>query len=219
MHLVATVRTAVEAGATIDHGVLGIGPKDLRGSIFRAKEANLIVFVVDASGSMAARDRLSAVTGAIHSLLTDAYRRRDKVAVVSVRGSSPEILLPPTASVDVAHRRLSAVTTGGRTPLVEGIALTEELVRREIRREPGRPAIVVVMTDGRATGADARTRLRTAAHRLGSIDQVSTVVIDCENQGRVRLGMAGELADYLGGACIRLEHLHADALAGVIRAL
>lgn len=217
--MVATIRTAVEAGATVDAGLLRISPADLQGAVFRAKESNLIVFVVDASGSMAARDRLAAVTGAIHSLLTDAYRRRDKVAVISVRGTAPEVIVPPTGSVEVAHKLLAKVTTGGRTPLAEGILLTDELIAREVRREPGRPAIIVVLTDGRATGADARTRLASAAAMVAGRDQVSTVVIDCETSGRLRLGMARDLAENLKGECIRLEQLNADAVAGVIRAL
>lgn len=91
-------------------------PEDLRGSLRRGMESNLIVFVVDASGSMAARDRLSAVSGAVVSMLQDAYRRRDKVAVVSVRGAQPEVLLPPTGSVEVAVKRMEGAPTGGRTP-------------------------------------------------------------------------------------------------------
>ena len=147
------------------------------------------------------------------------YRRRDKVAVISVRGTAPEVIVPPTGSVEVAHKLLAKVTTGGRTPLAEGILLTDELIARELRREPGRPAIVVVLTDGRATGADARTRLASAAAMVAGRDQVSTVVIDCETSGRLRLGMARDLAENLKGECIRLEQLNADAVAGVIRAL
>lgn len=71
----------------------------MRGSIRRGSEANLVVFLVDASGSMAARDRLSAVTGAIMSMLTDAYQRRDKVAVITIHGSEATVVLPPTRSI------------------------------------------------------------------------------------------------------------------------
>ncbi|MFC2549533.1 MAG: VWA domain-containing protein, partial [Corynebacterium matruchotii] len=138
LHIIGTLWAAADRGVRLENGRVEFQPEDLRGAKRRGKESNLIVFVVDASGSMAARDRLAAVTGAVHSLLGDAYQRRDRVAVISVRGRQPEILLPPTGSIDVARRRLEDVKTGGRTPLPEGLKLAADLIEREHRREPGR---------------------------------------------------------------------------------
>ncbi|MDN5698438.1 MAG: VWA domain-containing protein, partial [Rubrobacter sp.] len=117
--MAATLRAAAphqsERGRS-GHGLI-IRDTDLREKVREGREGNLILFVVDASGSMAARSRMSAVKGAALSLLTDAYQRRDKVALVSFRGGSAETLLPPTASVDLAGPRLEELPTGGRTPL------------------------------------------------------------------------------------------------------
>ena len=193
----------------MENGRVEFQPEDLRGAKRRGKESNLIVFVVDASGSMAARDRLAAVTGAVHSLLGDAYQRRDRVAVISVRGRQPEILLPPTDSIDVA----------GRTPLPEGLKLAADLIEREHRREPGRRAILVILSDGKATGVNGLTNLRMVAHDIAQRGLAGSVVIDCENQSRIRLGLALELAKNLGAPCISMTELNAESVTGVINAI
>ncbi len=182
LHLTSTVFAAAESqvarGRTA--GRLRLAPADLRGAIREGREGNLIVFVVDASGSMAARDRLSAVTGAVVSLLRDAYQRRDKVAVITVRGREAELVLPPTSSVDIAVRRLQSMRTGGKSPLAEGFLRAREVVLRERLRDPQRRALVVTLTDGRATGGkDALHRARVAAHLLADAS-VASIVVDCE---------------------------------------
>ncbi|MDV6207991.1 magnesium chelatase subunit D family protein [Rhodococcus erythropolis] len=219
LHLTSTVFAAAESqvarGRTA--GRLRLAPADLRGAIREGREGNLIVFVVDASGSMAARDRLSAVTGAVVSLLRDAYQRRDKVAVITVRGREAELVLPPTSSVDIAVRRLQSMRTGGKSPLAEGFLRAREVVLRERLRDPQRRALVVTLTDGRATGGkDALHRARVAAHLLADAC-VASIVVDCET-GLVRLGLAAELARELRGGYVRLAELSAQQVAGVVRA-
>ncbi|MDI9914612.1 magnesium chelatase subunit D family protein [Rhodococcus sp. IEGM 1379] len=219
LHLTSTVFAAAESqvarGRTA--GRLRLAPTDLRGAIREGREGNLIVFVVDASGSMSARDRLSAVTGAVVSLLRDAYQRRDKVAVITVRGREADIVLPPTSSVDIAVRRLQSMRTGGKSPLAEGFLRAREVVLRERLRDPQRRALVVALTDGRATGGkDALHRARVAAHLLADAS-VSSIMVDCET-GLVRLGLAAELARELRGGCVRLTELSAQQVAGVVRA-
>ena len=219
LHLTSTVFAAAESqvarGRTA--GRLRLAPADLRGAIREGREGNLIVFVVDASGSMAARDRLSAVTGAVVSLLRDAYQRRDKVAVITVRGREAELVLPPTSSVDIAVRRLQSMRTGGKSPLAEGFLRAREVVLRERLRDPQRRALVVTLTDGRATGGkDALHRARVAAHLLADAS-VASIVVDCET-GLVRLGLAAELARELRGGYVRLAELSAQQVAGVVRA-
>ena len=143
------------------------------------RESNLVLFCVDASGSMAARTRMEQVKTAILSLLLDAYRRRDTVGLVTFRGSGAEVALPPTSSVDIAATRLAQLPAGGRTPLAEGLLEAAEVVRRERVRDPRRRALVVVVTDGRAThGRDALARSRAAAAGLASLGATS-VVVDC----------------------------------------
>lgn len=219
LHLLGTVFAAAphQRSRGRDGGPLRLAADDLRGAYREGREGNLIVFVVDASGSMAARDRLSAVTGAVVTLLRDAYQRRDKVAVVTVRGADAELVLPPTSSVDIAVRRLSGMRTGGKTPLAAGLLKAREVVRRERVRDPRRRSMLVLLTDGRATGgADPVPRARAAASLLAK-DAVTSVVVDCE-RGMIRLGLAAELARDLRGGYLRLAELTGDSVADVVRA-
>lgn len=213
LHLFATLLSAAErAGA----GPLRPRPDDVRRAVREGREGNLVIFVVDASGSMAARDRMSAVSGAALSLLRDAYQRRDKVAVITFRQQEARLLLPPTSSAHIAGRRLARFDTGGKTPLAEGLLAARELIVREKARDRARRSLVVVLTDGRATaGPDPLGRTRTAAARLVA-EGTAAVVVDCETSF-VRLGLAGQLARQLGAPAIRLEQLHADSLTRAVR--
>ncbi|WP_054814422.1 VWA domain-containing protein [Nocardia arizonensis] len=219
LHLLGTVFAAaphqVRRGRST--GPLELAAEDLRGAYREGREGNLVVFLVDASGSMAARDRLSAVTGAVVTLLRDAYQRRDKVAVITMRGAEAELVLPPTSSIDIAVRRLADLRTGGKTPLAAGLLKAREVVRRERVRDPRRRPMLVLLTDGRATGGvDPLPRARAAAALLAR-DTVTAMVVDCE-RGVVRLGLAAELARELRGGCVRLAELTGDAVAGIVRA-
>jgi magnesium chelatase subunit D len=191
-------------------------PDDVRRAIREGREGNLVIFVVDASGSMAARDRMSAVSGATLSLLRDAYQRRDKVAVITFRRQDAQLLLPPTSSVHIASRRLARFDTGGKTPLAQGLLAARDVVVREKSRDRARRSLVVVLTDGRATGGpDPLGRARSAAALLVA-EGAAAVVVDCETS-HVRLGLAEQLAGYLGAPAVRLTQLRADALTDVVR--
>ncbi|KZS53488.1 magnesium chelatase subunit D family protein [Mycobacterium ostraviense] len=214
LHLFATVLSAAEHASGV--GPLRLRPDDVRRAVREGREGNLVIFVVDASGSMAARDRMAAVSGATMSLLRDAYQRRDKVAVITFRQHEAGLLLPPTSSAHIAGRRLARFDTGGKTPLAEGLLAARELVVREKARDLARRALVVVLTDGRATsGPDPLGRSRIAAARLAA-EGVAAVVVDCETS-YVRLGLAGQLARQLGAPAVRLEQLHADHLTRAVR--
>lgn len=218
LHLAATVRAAAphqRARGRSGPGLV-IRRDDLRQATREGREGNLVLFVVDASGSMAARQRMGAVKGAVLSLLLDAYQRRDKVGLVTFRGSAAEVALPPTSSVDAAAARLESLPTGGRTPLAAGLVKAHEVLRVERLRDPARRALVVVVTDGRATGGPDPVALAQRAARLFAAEQIASVVVDCES-GPVRLGLAGRLADELGGTAVTLDALRADAIAGLVR--
>lgn len=216
LHLFATLLTAAED--TDRAGPLRLRSGHLRRAVREGREGNLVIFVVDASGSMAARDRMAAVTGATMSLLRDAYQRRDKVAVITFRQQDARILLPPTSSAHIAGRRLSRFDTGGKTPLAEGLLAARGLVIREKVRDRARRPLVVVLTDGRATaGLDPLGRSRIAAARLVA-EGAAAVVVDCETS-YVRLGLAGQLARQLGAPAIRLEQLRADHLTQAVRSV
>ena len=191
-------------------------PEDVRHAVREGREGNLVIFVVDASGSMAARDRMSAVSGAALSLLRDAYQRRDKVAVITFRQADARVLLPPTSSVYIASRRLARFDTGGKTPLAQGLMAARDVVVREKARDRARRSLVVVLTDGRATGGpDPLGRARQAAARLVA-EGSAAVVVDCETS-YVRLGLAEQLARQLGAPAVHLAQLRADSLTDVVR--
>ncbi|GAA5040699.1 putative cobaltochelatase [Streptomyces siamensis] len=235
LHLAATVRAAAphqRARGRSGRGLV-VRRDDLRQATREGREGNLVLFVVDASGSMAARQRMSAVKGAVLSLLLDAYQRRDKVGLVTFRGSAAEVALPPTSSVDAAAARLESLPTGGRTPLAAGLLRAHEVLRVERLRDAARRPLVVLVTDGRATdGGAARSAsgrgagratggtepvaLAGRAARLFAADKIASVVVDCET-GPVRLGLAGQLAGELAGTAVTLDELRADSIAGLVR--
>ncbi|MGR7025085.1 putative cobaltochelatase [Geodermatophilus sp. URMC 62] len=222
LHLADTVLAA--APHQVARGRTGPGLRvareDLRQATLEGREGNLVLFVVDASGSMGSRSRMGAVKGAVLSLLLDAYQRRDKVGLVTFRGGDAELALPPTWSVEAAAARLRTLPTGGRTPLAAGLRRAAEVLRVERVRDPQRRALLVVVTDGRATGArgsDALGAAHTAARRLAG-EGTAAVVVDCES-GPVRLGLAGVLGSHLGAQTLRLEELAAETLAGTVRAV
>jgi magnesium chelatase subunit D len=213
IHVFGTLLAA--AGRQRRPGRLRPGPDDVRRAIREGREGNLVIFVVDASGSMAARDRMSAVSGATLSLLRDAYQRRDKVAVITFRQQDAQLLLPPTSSVHIAGRRLARFDTGGKTPLAQALLAARDVVVREKARDRARRSLVVVLTDGRATGGpDPLGRARVAAARLVA-EGAAAIVVDCETS-HVRLGLAEQLAGYLGAPAVRLAHLRADTLTALV---
>lgn len=192
--LAATLRAAARRGAD------RIARPDLREHVRAGREGNLVVFCVDASGSMGARRRMAAVKGAILGLLLDAYQRRDRVALVTFRGAEATLNLPPTSSVEQAAAQLAVLPTGGGTPLAAGLTRTAELIATERRRHPEQRALALVVTDARARETTAQ-----AAHRLGTVAD-GVVVFDAE-EGAVRLGLAQRLADDAGARLLPLAAL------------
>jgi magnesium chelatase subunit D len=218
IHLLATLRAAAphqqDRGRTA--GPVRLASPDLRRVVTEGRESNLVLLVVDASGSMAARRRMSAVKTAVLSLLLDAYQRRDKVGLVTFRGSAAELALPPTSSVEVAARRLDALPCGGRTPLAEGLLCAADTLRRERMRDPRRRPLLVLVTDGRATsGPDALGRSRQAADLVRRTG-VSSVLLDCET-GRYTMDLARTLSDHLGGQYARVDDLGAELITSAVQ--
>ena len=212
--LAATIRAAAarqkERGR--DRSGILVRQQDLREKVREGREGNLILFVVDASGSMAARRRMGAVKGAVLSLLTDAYQRRDKVGLISFRGEGAQVLLPPTASVELAASRLEELPTGGRTPLAAGLEKAAEVLARERLRDAERRPLLVLLTDGRITAGPGPHRAAAGLRAMG----IASVVVDTE-EGYVRLAMAGEIASSLGAQYLRLEALRTDPLVQLVQ--
>ena len=209
-----------------------IEPWDVRDKVRETKTGSLILFVVDASGSMGAQRRMVAVKGAILSLLLDAYQRRDRVGLVAFRATSAQVVLPPTSSVDLAHSLLSEMPTGGRTPLSRGLLLAMEVIEAERQKDRNVLPLLVVMTDGRANvamgsagaapelAAEGGTSLPIAEARAMAAaikeQHISSVVVDTETDF-LRLGLAQPIAEAMGAPCIKLEELHSDSLADTVR--
>ncbi|PSJ25939.1 magnesium chelatase [Streptosporangium nondiastaticum] len=217
LHLAATVQAAAphqRARGRSGPGLL-VRRDDLREAVREGREGNLVLFVVDASGSMAARKRMSAVKGAVLSLLLDAYQRRDKIGMITFRGAGAEVALPPTSSVDAGAARLEKLPTGGRTPLAAGLLRAHEVLRVERLRDPSRRPLLVVVTDGRATGGPEPLVRAARAARLLAGEGTASVVVDCE-QGPVRLGLAAELGRELRGPVVTLDELRADSISALV---
>jgi magnesium chelatase subunit D len=183
-----------------------LDPADLRAVVAEETRANLVILAVDLSGSMAARRRLVVARRAVLGLLGDAYRRRDRVALIVFRGTSAEVVLRPTGSVEIARNRLADLPTGGTTPLAAGLAAVTALVRSTLRAG-GPDPVAVLITDGRATagGVDPLAAAQRAAAELAATG-VPGLVLDAET-GPIRLGLARALAVTLGADHLELEAL------------
>lgn len=217
----ATIRAAAPYQRTRPKGELAIALAvgDLRVRERERKTGRTILFVVDSSGSMGIGKRMTAVKGAILSLLKDAYINRDRIALISFRGTGAEVLLPPTRSGAAACRRLRDLPTGGLTPLSLGIRETVDLIRKIRRKNTHDEPLVVFVSDGRAncslSGADPIVEAFAAASAARK-EKARFLVIDAE-YGYPRFGFAGDLAERLGGRCVRLESLSGDTIADLIR--
>ncbi|MEU0269631.1 VWA domain-containing protein [Nocardioides sp. NPDC006303] len=220
LHLVETLKAAAGKQGARDRtsAKVELRIEDLRTAVREGREANLVLFCVDASGSMAARKRMAQVKAAVLSLLLDAYRRRDKVGMITFRGESAELVLPPTGSVDLAAARLDEVPAGGRTPLAEGLLEAARVLQREHLRDPDLRPLLVVVTDGRANskthGKEAVRRSQQAAAYVAGLG-VTTVVIDSES-GPMRLGLARQLAEHLGAEHVPVAEVSAEALTSTV---
>jgi magnesium chelatase subunit D len=169
----------------------------------------LLLFVVDTSGSMAAWRRMRQTKAGIMALLLQAYQRRDRVALLSFRGTGVELILSPSRGLAKARQALVELPTGGATPLAQGLAAAQQFIVRHKRRQPRLPIWTVIFTDGR-TNVPLRTSdpwqdALIQAHALGACAS-SCVVVDTET-GWPRFSKARELAAALTARCVRLEDL------------
>ena len=174
-------RRRAEASAETGGPALHLERQDLRQKVRRRRTGTLIVFVVDASASMDAEQRMQATKGAVLSLLRDAYLRRDKVSLVVFSGRSARIVLQPTSSVDLAEQRLQRLTVGGTTPLTHGLVAGLRIVRTERLRDPSVYPLLVLISDGRGNislfGEEPLVEAQRVAEQLGA-DGVHMLVID-----------------------------------------
>ncbi len=199
-----------------------IRDSDVREKIRERRLGNVLVFAVDGSGSMGAMQRMVETKGAILSLLLDAYQKRDKVALVVFRGREAEVILPPTGSVSLASRLLTEFPIGGRTPLTAGLGRLSEVLSQVTRKDPTARPIAVVITDGKANAAlgegPAHLEALDIAFKIGrGFEQTRFIVVDTEQKGAVRLGLAKSLANALRADCFEPETLRAHDLVNLVK--
>jgi magnesium chelatase subunit D len=192
---------------------------DLREKVRESKIGNLIMFVVDASGSMAAEERMTATKGAILSLLLDAYQRRDHVGMVAFRKNTAELVLPPTNSVDLAEKCLAKLPTGGRTPMAHGLKLGMETIKDHMRKDKEVLPLMVLVSDGRANvnlyGGDPVEEAKAVAREIGS-GGIQSIVIDTE-RSFLTFGLVRQVCEEMCGKYLRLEELSAVPIASAVR--
>ena len=228
----ATLRASVANGIHPETGLPVILPENWRRKVRNSTTDTIIMFLVDASGSMSARQRMEAVKGAVLALLNNAYQQRDRVGVIAFRGHKAEVLLEPTRSIELAEKQLQRLPTGGRTPLAHALSLTLDTIQRLTRYEPEQAMLLIVLSDGKANvplpsessnspngnitdGANAWTQTEQIASRLAA-QQIPTLMLDTE-AGHVRVGRGVELADVLQANYLRLDDLSSDGLVHTIR--
>ena len=195
-----------------------IKPQDYRRKAREKRVGAYQLFVVDASGSMAARHRMEATKAAILSLLRDSYIHRDSVGLIAFRKESAEVLLPFTRSVERAERLLASMPTGGKTPLAHGLRMAYTMCDRLLRAHRAERIQIICITDGRATSGDSEDPVAESkqwARILGTLP-VDCIVIDTET-GFIKLGLAKELCKLMNGSYYAMDTISADRILRVSR--
>ena len=193
---------------------------DLRSKVREKRTGNIFLFVVDASGSMGARERMKTVKGVIFKILLDAYQKRDRVGMVAFRKNQAEVLLPVTRSVDFAQKKLATMPTGGKTPLAKGLLKAEDVLDMLYRQDANQDPVMILITDGRATsslnkGTNPVTDALEEAKRIGQRN-IPVAVIDTES-GFIKLGLAKKLAKAMGASYFQVDKISEDQLLHIWR--
>jgi magnesium chelatase subunit D len=200
---------AAARGMRVGEQGIALAAADLKQHQRRGQGACHVLFLVDASGSMATHRRLETAKGAAMGLLKSSYERRDEVALMVFRGEGTDLVLPFTRQVRRIEQALADVPTGGRTPLARALVDAADLLRS---REP---TLLVLLTDGRANvsidGGDSWEEALVACRNVREVC-AGALIVDCES-GPVTLGRARTLARVLGAQCIALDALDEAALA------
>jgi magnesium chelatase subunit D len=193
--------------------------QDLQRKVRVRRAANLVLFVVDASWSMAAAERMEATKGAILSLLHDAYQRRDQVGLVVFQREEARVILPPTSSVELAQHALKDIPVGGKTPLSAGLLAAYRVCTTAQKRNPEIMPLIIILTDGAGNVSLTGLPPQEEASRMAQMihdNHLRTVVVNMEHPAFDR-GLAQQLSIALGGPCYSLPELKADALVQTVR--
>lgn len=217
----ATLRAAAPFQLQRDRSnrALAIESQDIQDKVRVRRTANLILFVVDASWSMAAAERMEATKGAIMSLLMDAYQRRDQVGLVVFQKEEARLALPPTSSVELAKKALRDVPVGGKTPLSAGLLLAHRVMSQHLKLNPEIMPLMILLTDGAGNVSVSNLPAQEEAHRAAKMiveENIRSVVINMEHASFDR-GLAQALAVELNAPCYTLNDLRADTLYRTVK--
>lgn len=199
---------------TRDKVAFAVRPADYMKKIRVRRAANLILFLVDASWSMAVAERMAATKGAILSLLTDAYQRRDRVGLIVFQKNVATMVLPPTNSVMLAQEALSDIPVGGKTPLSAGLMMAFETLRREKILHPDIMPLLIILTDGAGNVSMGHMPPQEESHYVAQLiarEKIHSVVINMEHAAFDQ-GFAQSLADALESPCYTITDLKAESL-------
>jgi len=210
--------TGEEGGAAIL-----IKDQDIREKIRVGKVSTATLFVVDASGSMGASNRMESAKGAVLSLLLDSYQQRDRLGMVAFRGSTADVLLPLSRSADLAFKQLYDLPTGGKTPLSAGLSAGLNLLLAELKKNEETIPIMILISDGRANvalgDASVKEELLGIAEDARSAG-IHVVVLDTESAGRsfvkMQLGYCKDIAEHAGGRYYSVEDLSSGTVRNIV---
>jgi len=213
----ATLRAAAphQKGRRSNGCAVVIRHEDIRRKEREKRTGNIFLFLVDASGSMGARERMKAVKGVVFKMLADTYQKRDRVGMIAFRRDRAEVLLPITRSIEFAQKKLAALPTGGKTPLAQGLIKAEDMLDRLYKQDPLQDPVLILITDGRATNSlnkntDPVRDALSEAERIGHRHMLAAV-IDTESSF-IKLGLAKELAQKMGASYFHVDKISEDRL-------
>ena len=178
-----------------------------------------ILFAVDSSGSMGVKKRMEVVKGAVMSLLKNAYEKRDKVGMLSFRRNRAEELLPFTRSIDLARKKLEKLSTGGKTPLSEGLLKAYNIIKTEMKRNKEVIPVLILLSDGKAnfsfSGKDPVIESLEIAEKIKK-EKIKCIVIDTE-EGFIKLEMARTLSEAMEADYYRLDNIKSEDLIQLVK--
>ncbi|SFG98302.1 protoporphyrin IX magnesium-chelatase [Desulfotomaculum arcticum] len=219
----ATVRAAApcQKYRLREKKAIAIEPIDIREKIREKRVNNLLLFVVDASGSMGAQRRMVETKTAVLSLLHDAYQKRDKIGMVAFRDNTADILLPPTNSVELGQKLLGELPVGGMTPLSAGLLKAYEVAKASLRKNSYLSPLLIIITDGKGNvSMDKEKPLVEAlnvAQLIAGENRIKTMVIDVERVNRVSFGVAQVMANIMGAYYFKIDELKSQELVRAVK--